>query len=172
MLVGSKTAEDHLEWCGLVESKIRHLVGNLEHNEHINLAHVNPKRFECPKQHIKTAEFRSMWFVGMEFKQMKNLNIDLTESIQNFTNFVYKYSFGLHMTGMQIEVQHLRRNELSTYLEKNILNPTINVTEPITKTTSTIIAAKSCNKKRISTETTAQLQRSESDQVMKRQKRN
>lgn len=170
--MGSKTAEDQLEWCGLVESKVRHLVGNLEHNEYINLAHVNPKRFECSRQHIKTAEVCSMWFVGMEFKQMKNLNIDLTENIQNFTNLVYKHSFALRKTGMQIEVRHLRRNELSTYLEKNILNPIINVTKPITKTTSSIIAAKSGNKKRMSTETTAQLQRSESDQMMKRQKIN
>lgn len=27
LLASSASAEDHLEWCGLVESKIRHLIG-------------------------------------------------------------------------------------------------------------------------------------------------
>lgn len=46
LLVNSQTADDHLEWCGLVESKIRYLIGNLERNEFITLAHINPKCFE------------------------------------------------------------------------------------------------------------------------------
>lgn len=29
LLARSSTAEDQLEWCGLVESKIRHLIGKL-----------------------------------------------------------------------------------------------------------------------------------------------
>lgn len=29
LLARSSTAEDQLEWCGLVESKIRHLIGNV-----------------------------------------------------------------------------------------------------------------------------------------------
>lgn len=48
LLVSSSTADDHLEWCGLIESKIRILIGNLERNQHINLAHVNPKCYEKP----------------------------------------------------------------------------------------------------------------------------
>ena len=35
---------------GLVESKIRILVGNLEKNEFITLAHVNPQSFPGPKE--------------------------------------------------------------------------------------------------------------------------
>lgn len=46
LLVNSQTADEHLEWCGLVESKIRYLIGNLERNEFISLAHINPKCFE------------------------------------------------------------------------------------------------------------------------------
>lgn len=30
LLARSSSAEDQLEWCGLVESKIRHLIGNLQ----------------------------------------------------------------------------------------------------------------------------------------------
>ncbi|KAK3908897.1 Poly(A) polymerase gamma [Frankliniella fusca] len=45
LLASAATPEDQLEWCGLVESKVRHLIGNLERNQHIKLAHVNPECF-------------------------------------------------------------------------------------------------------------------------------
>jgi len=34
--------KEHLEWIGLVESKIRILVGNLERCQYIESAHINP----------------------------------------------------------------------------------------------------------------------------------
>ncbi|EDS41507.1 Poly(A) polymerase gamma [Culex quinquefasciatus] len=46
LLVTSNNTDDLLEWCELVESKIRYLIQNLERILHINLAHVNPKCFE------------------------------------------------------------------------------------------------------------------------------
>jgi poly(A) polymerase len=124
LLVSSATADDHLEWCGLIESKIRILIGNLERNQHINLAHVNPKCFEKPptkkekvekstsesdkeKEGDKTPsetpseneesqepapEFCSMWFIGLEFERSANLNVDLTVSIQSFTDSVHKHA--------------------------------------------------------------------------------
>lgn len=139
LLVSSSTADDHLEWCGLIESKIRILIGNLERNQHINLAHVNPKCFEKPsggavkKDKEKSAapvapivesdkekeqekekseksesektpsetpseneesapEFCSMWFIGLEFERSANLNVDLTVSIQSFTDSVHKHA--------------------------------------------------------------------------------
>lgn len=137
LLVSSATADDHLEWCGLIESKIRILIGNLERNQHINLAHVNPKCFEKSTGNAKkdkdkapiisppvtdgdkdkekaeksesektpsetpseneempepVAEFCSMWFIGLEFERTANLNVDLTVSIQSFTDSVHKHA--------------------------------------------------------------------------------
>lgn len=132
LLVSSSNADDHLEWCGLIESKIRILIGNLERNQHINLAHVNPKCFEKPmgsarKEKEKAVpmevdkdkekgeksesektpsetpseneesqepapEFCSMWFIGLEFERSANLNVDLTVSIQSFTDSVHKHA--------------------------------------------------------------------------------
>ncbi|XP_077302896.1 poly(A) polymerase hiiragi [Arctopsyche grandis] len=46
-LVCSNTAEDQLEWCGLVTSKLRILIGNLERNQHIMIAHINPEMYNC-----------------------------------------------------------------------------------------------------------------------------
>lgn len=138
LLVSSPSAADHLEWCGFVESKVRYLVSNLERNQYISLAHVNPKCFERTKQSTTangdksisdtsatatTAEC-SMWFIGLEFRKMENLNVDLTENIQNFTNLVHKHasSISFHKTGMDFEVRHVRRKQLNTYLDKEILN--------------------------------------------------
>ena len=136
LLVSSSSADDHLEWCGLIESKIRILIGNLERNQHINLAHVNPKCFEKSKGIAKkdkapppvvvappaaadsdkekekseseqtpsetpseneempepTPDYCSMWFIGLEFERSANLNVDLTVSIQSFTDSVHKHA--------------------------------------------------------------------------------
>lgn len=45
LLSTAKTQEDHLIWCGLVESKIRHLIGNFERNPAVTLCHVNPQQY-------------------------------------------------------------------------------------------------------------------------------
>lgn len=135
LLVTSRSADDHLEWCGLVESKVRYLIGNLERNKFIALAHVNPRCFnEISAEAKQNVEGRmreemheeqekkqqqqqvqlegsdgegnkspvqqqpvldphcSLWFIGLEFEQTENLNVDLTESIQNFTDSVHKHA--------------------------------------------------------------------------------
>lgn len=136
LLVYSQTPDDHLEWCGLVESKVRLLIGNLERNQHIALAHVNPRCFEFkkgstpiknlfnninPKKNntgnstnnkeeqqstekvplLEHDELEntlprlcSMWFIGLEFQRTENLNVDLTENIQTFTEHVIQHGVG------------------------------------------------------------------------------
>ncbi|KAG4070505.1 hypothetical protein HA402_005737 [Bradysia odoriphaga] len=145
LLVSSQSAEDHLEWCGLVESKIRLLINNLERNLHIALAHVNPKCFQQIQQ--LQAPFCSMWFIGLEFEKSENLNVDLTENIQGFTNAVHKHAVNIKMlkTGMEIEARHVRRKQLCQYLDKDLLNRERKNTEP---SLMTLMAAK----KRLSSE--------------------
>ncbi|XP_068624448.1 poly(A) polymerase type 3 isoform X1 [Battus philenor] len=43
LLVSSACPVDQLQWCGLIESRIRHLITTLERNQHITIAHVNPE---------------------------------------------------------------------------------------------------------------------------------
>lgn len=178
LLVSSQSDVEHLEWCGLVESKIRYLISNLERNQHINLAHVNPKCFEkchqakLPQSQSPTAAgagsgddnnkdsstvgqklsgqakpFCSMWFIGLEFQKSENLNVDLTDSIQSFTNSVHKHAVNIKMLkdGMEIEARHVRRRQLSQYLDKELLNRERRNNEP---TLSSLLAAK----KRLSTQ--------------------
>jgi poly(A) polymerase Pap1 len=37
-------------------------------------------------------EYCSMWFIGLEFERSANLNVDLTVSIQSFTDSVHKHA--------------------------------------------------------------------------------
>lgn len=46
LIASSPSEEDQLEWVGLIESKIRHLILALERNDHITLAHINPEQFD------------------------------------------------------------------------------------------------------------------------------
>lgn len=168
LLVSSQTADDHLEWCGLVESKIRYLIGNLERNQFISLAHVNPRCFEAKndkKQNIQEngsgdsnasdkPNFTSMWFIGLVFERSENLNVDLTENIQSFTDSVHKHAVNIKLLkdGMKIEARHVRRKQLSQYLDQEFLKNERNLTEGIINNMYSINTSSSSLKKRLSTE--------------------
>ncbi|XP_038839135.1 poly(A) polymerase gamma-like isoform X1 [Salvelinus namaycush] len=121
LTASASTEENQLEWIGLVESKIRVLVGNLERNEYITLAHVNPTSFPGNKESCSENEFVSMWFIGIIFKKVENtesVNIDLTYDIQSFTDTVYRQANNITMLkdGMKIEATHVKKKQLHQYL--------------------------------------------------------
>lgn len=121
LLASAPTEKQHLEWVGLVESKIRILVGSLEKNEYITLAHVNPQSFPGPKENDKTPEFCTMWVIGIEFKKMEGselLNVDLTFDIQAFTDTVYRQAISSKMfeSDMKITAMHVKRKQLHQLL--------------------------------------------------------
>ncbi|XP_024097062.2 poly(A) polymerase beta [Pongo abelii] len=126
LLASASTEKQHLEWVGLVESKIRILVGSLEKNEFITLAHVNPQSFPAPKENPDKEEFRTMWVIGLGLKKPENseiLSIDLTYDIQSFTDTVYRQAMNSKMfeMGMKITAMHLRRKELHQLLPHHVL---------------------------------------------------
>ena len=108
--------EDQLEWYGLVESKVRHLVGNLE-REAIELAHVWPKTYPSLKEgKEKTCCY---WFVGLIIKQSSTDGaINLTAPIRKFTELVMGTALTIKSwkEGMTIEADYKRRKELAPYL--------------------------------------------------------
>ncbi|XP_068796460.1 poly(A) polymerase gamma isoform X5 [Struthio camelus] len=126
LTASASTEEHHLEWVGLVESKIRVLVGNLERNEFINIAHVNPQSFPGNREHCKQSGYVSMWFLGIIFRKVENaesVNIDLTYDIQSFTDTVYRQANNLNMLkeGMKIEAAHMKRKQLHYFLPAETL---------------------------------------------------
>ncbi|XP_041715905.1 poly(A) polymerase beta [Coregonus clupeaformis] len=126
LLASAPTEKQHLEWVGLVESKIRILVGNLEKNEFITLAHVNPQSFPGPKESREKEEVSTMWVIGVIFKKMEaseNLNVDLTIDIQSFTDTVYRQAMNSKMfeADMKIQAMHVKKRQLHQLLPNLVM---------------------------------------------------
>ncbi|XP_068729678.1 poly(A) polymerase beta-like isoform X3 [Montipora capricornis] len=119
----SNCEEDHREWIGLVESKIRLLTSNLENTPFLSLAHVHPQSFP-PLEPDKSAQI-TRWFIGLHFekKGAENVNIDLTGAIQMFTNTVHSQALTAKMfkEGMRTEAKHVKKKQLSEYLPSSVL---------------------------------------------------
>ncbi|GAB1297772.1 Poly(A) polymerase alpha [Apodemus speciosus] len=125
LLASAPTEKQRLEWVGLVESKIRILVGSLEKNEFITLAHVNPQSFPAPKESPDREEFRTMWVIGLVFKKTENsenLSVDLTYDIQSFTDTVYRQAINSKMfeLDMKIAAMHVKRKQLHQLLPSHV----------------------------------------------------
>lgn len=126
LIASAGSKEHHLEWVGLVESKIRILVGSLERNSHIKLAHVNPKGYSSPpnEEDEKKDNYCSVWFIGLEFQHLDtSTNIDLTYDIRFFVDRTHQQAVGINMwkEGMKIEAKHVKRKQLTTYLPESVL---------------------------------------------------
>ncbi|XP_043844102.1 poly(A) polymerase alpha-like [Dromiciops gliroides] len=126
LLASAPTEKHRLEWVGLVESKIRLLVGSLEKNEAIRLARVNPQSFPAPKENPGHEGFRTMWVIGLEFQKPENsgiLSVDLTYDIQSFTEAVYRQAESSKVLekDMKIVAMHVKRRQLHQLLPDTAL---------------------------------------------------
>ncbi|XP_071522219.1 poly(A) polymerase type 3 isoform X3 [Panulirus ornatus] len=119
----ARTPEDHLEWYGLVESKIRHLISTLEHNHAIKTVHINPATFNC-RDGDYVDKPHSAWFLGVDFNRSENVNIDLTNDINKFVEVVYKQSTynKAYKEGMEVNCKYVKRKQLSNYLSQDVLD--------------------------------------------------
>uniref|UniRef100_A0A0N5A7P3 Poly(A) polymerase n=1 Tax=Syphacia muris TaxID=451379 RepID=A0A0N5A7P3_9BILA len=92
LLCVAPTENDQLVWSGLVESKIRHLVGSLERNPCVNLCHVDPKHYApiqpLPLEMDLDKSCCQLWFIGMDLNKELKKNIDLTDELQQFNDTV------------------------------------------------------------------------------------
>jgi len=122
----SDNKEHHFEWEGLVEAKIRILIVNLERNQFVKLAHVNPKSYGPMAGVDDEAVNVTRWFIGLEFKKpdgTENVNVDITAEIQYFTSTVHKQACNISIfrEGMITEAKHVRKKQLSQYLPNSVL---------------------------------------------------
>lgn len=99
MTTTSTSIDDHKAWTSLVECKLRHLVRSFDRNPYIKMSHINPR---CFNKRIGTENVAhngqitqtgpySLWFMGISFEKLSNLNIDLTEDIRAFIAAVHKH---------------------------------------------------------------------------------
>ena len=94
-----------MEWYGLVESKVRHLILNLE-REAIELAHVWPKTYSSLDEgREKTCCY---WFVGLVIKTKpqgedgQTQNLDLTTPIKAFTELVMRSAITINVSYLML----------------------------------------------------------------------
>jgi poly(A) polymerase len=90
LIASSNTEGEQLEWYGLVESKLRHLVTILERNQHIELPHIWPSSYPTIDSEGRPV---THWFIGLIFSRVENLNVDLTYDILTFTDRGKKYYY-------------------------------------------------------------------------------
>ncbi|NWZ60504.1 PAPOG polymerase, partial [Haliaeetus albicilla] len=124
LTASASTEEHHLEWIGLVKSKIRVLVGNLERNEFISIAHVKPQSFPGSRELCKQNGYMSMWFLGIVFRKVENaasVNVDLTYVIQSFKVSSQANNLNVLKGGMKTEAAHVKRTHLHYFLPAETL---------------------------------------------------
>ncbi|KAI6189711.1 Poly(A) polymerase and Nucleotidyltransferase domain containing protein [Aphelenchoides bicaudatus] len=118
----TETAEDHLKFSGLVESKIRLLIASLERHEAINAGHINPKHYKPKPDAVIDASYSdpvcTLWFIGLDLDRKLKKSIDLTKEIQAFNDTVISAgcNTGTYKETMLIKPNYIRRSELPNWL--------------------------------------------------------
>ncbi|TRY72511.1 hypothetical protein TCAL_01064 [Tigriopus californicus] len=115
----SDTEEDQLQWQGLVESKVRHLINNLERETNITLAHVWPRPY--PSLEENREKLCCYWFIGLVIKTNQPgepQNLDLTTPIKSFTELIMRSSTTTNVwkMGMKVTADYKKRKQLARYL--------------------------------------------------------
>ena len=121
VIASADEKETYLEWQGYIESKIRILVGNLERNLFIKIAHVTPESLGPLNENENP--YTCKWFIGLTFTRVENQNVDLTYDIQSFTNSVYRHALHnkLLKEDMKVDIKHVKRKQLDMFVPQPIL---------------------------------------------------
>ncbi|XP_065199639.1 poly(A) polymerase type 3-like [Planococcus citri] len=164
LIASSSTNDEHLEWRGLIEAKVWHLVTFLERNPGVCKVHVNPEIFELTTDYFKNngsdspkendqveQKPNSMWVLGLEFNEVKGTSLNLTPEIQDFTNAVMRHANGIKMyrETMKIVAKYSRRKNLNDYLPINIIRrdrPENLILAPIIKDATPVVKVKPIRK--------------------------
>ncbi|XP_040007008.1 poly(A) polymerase alpha-like [Xiphias gladius] len=101
-----------------IRSKIRLLVGILERNANVSLAHVNVQPFPGPRKANNKEGVSTMWLIGLVLRANDtggSNNIDLTTNLLSFTDTVYSQAEDCKVLeeGMTISATCVARENLS-----------------------------------------------------------
>uniref|UniRef100_T1J065 Poly(A) polymerase n=1 Tax=Strigamia maritima TaxID=126957 RepID=T1J065_STRMM len=116
LIASSESSENLLEWCGLIESKIRHLVLVLENNSLITEAHVFTKTY--PGLELNTDKPECLWFIGLLFDNVETLNIDLAKDVRYFTATTMKKVRKINESD-ELNIKYVKKKDLCHYLPRS-----------------------------------------------------
>ncbi|PIO39096.1 hypothetical protein AB205_0217500 [Aquarana catesbeiana] len=146
VLIATAASEvHHLEWFGLVESKIRVLVGNLERNEFITLAHVNPQSFPGDRELCKDLalpERKPPHIPDRTGPKVLKKSIKSAQTnlgilwLRISTIYRQAHNINLLKKDVKIEATHVRRKQLHKYLPPEALQKRKKDTPTVTFTPS------------------------------------
>ncbi|TKS73130.1 Poly(A) polymerase alpha-B [Collichthys lucidus] len=128
----SATEEQHLKWVGLVESKLRHLVGTLEKNVTISLAHVNSQSTTGPTNENDKG-LSTTWQIGFLINTEMSKDIDLTYDLLSFSDMIYRLAERSHIyeEGMTLSASYQRKERKDKKRALPTPKPTLtNVLQP------------------------------------------
>ncbi|KAE8296560.1 Poly(A) polymerase alpha [Larimichthys crocea] len=129
----SATEKQHLEWVGLVESKLRHLVVTLENNITISLAHVNSQSTTGPTNENDKG-LSTTWQIGILINKETSKNgIDLTSDLLSFSDMIYSLAEHSHIyeEGMTLSASYQRKERKDKKRALPTPKPTLsNVLQP------------------------------------------
>ncbi|XP_063692170.1 poly(A) polymerase gamma-like [Bolinopsis microptera] len=118
--------KEHLEWIGLVESKIRILVEDLERCQYIESAHINPTGYTHVDKELYP--FTTQWLIGLRIKiptdTSQTTTLDMTEPIQRFVDVIYLKQAGNKSPitkSMRVKANHVTKRLLPLYISHSIL---------------------------------------------------
>ncbi|XP_040903094.1 poly(A) polymerase alpha-like [Toxotes jaculatrix] len=117
----------------LVESKIRLLVGILERNVNISLAHINLQLFPGPRKN-NIEGVSTSWLIGLILNTdgSKNQKIDLTSDLLSFTDvtdaiYTQAKTSEVYEEGTTISAKYMQRENLCWQMpdgsQKNVFSP-------------------------------------------------
>lgn len=106
--ISAKNQDNLYKWKGIVESRIRLLVSDLEKNPTIDLIHVNPKPHQQDSESCQ-------WFFGLTFVKQVKVDLNLTSVIAKFVNKVKSKAIDIFTEDMTIQVEYTTRKDLGKY---------------------------------------------------------
>ncbi|XP_076592802.1 poly(A) polymerase type 3-like [Chaetodon auriga] len=113
----SATEKQHLEWVGLLESKIRLLVGSLERNRIVSLAHINQTSITAPLNDKDKGGLSTTWYIGLllNMEESKSITKDLNISLMTFIDTMYGMAkqTKIHQEGMNLFATYARKKKPS-----------------------------------------------------------
>ena len=130
--IASECEEDHLQWCGWIESKIRQLIIKLGNTGGVR-SHPHPRNYSEKAQRMgedgsTATQLVDHFYVGLEFEMERRegvkISVDLSGAVSHFLSIVHNPQyFTRYKDSMKIELKHIRAAALPDFVFKDGKKP-------------------------------------------------
>ncbi|XP_074541935.1 poly(A) polymerase type 3-like [Halichoeres trimaculatus] len=111
--LSSPTEEEQREWTSLFESKIRHLVGTLEKNQHFSRVHLKTQAFPAPQK--EDGKVTTCWLMGLvlNMDEFKYKVVNLLTELQPLFSHIHSLaaSHGMPVKGATLEAKYVLKED-------------------------------------------------------------